>query len=80
MYEARRQLFDIIGWVCAACGNDQEIPEADHPYGRDWDVRKVNQLTRARRYILEAKRGELRPLCKSCNSSDGGLRQGPKRR
>lgn len=65
--ELRRQLFDLLGHVCANCGSE-EMLEVDHPYGRNWKARKLGRYRRHLKYMKELSAGvPLRALCANCN-------------
>jgi hypothetical protein len=69
-YQVLRQaLLKDMGECCAKCGS-YDRPEFDHPYGRDWDIKAVNRITRLTIYRREWLAGRLRILCKSCNQFD----------
>lgn len=70
----RAEINEMLGGVCDLCGAEENL-EVDHPYGRDWQPRKVNRLDRLRRYLREARKGLIRLLCRSCNATDGCKRQ-----
>lgn len=74
VWQLRVEIYRMIGEACVRCGNDQVI-EFDHIHGRDWDIKAVNQLTRTRRYLREARAGLLQPLCKPCNGWKSGGRR-----
>lgn len=74
-YRKRREaLIAKLGGRCTACGSREDL-HFDHPNGRTWNVRAVNQMIRLRRYEREAERGELQLLCSSCNGYDGAVRK-----
>lgn len=67
----RAELSRLIGTVCALAheGGCKGRITADHPKGKKWKTRDLGIETRLRRYIAEAKRGLVRALCYSHNSS-----------
>lgn len=72
-------LWDTMGRVCARCGLRHSL-EFDHPFGRNWQPRKLNCYARARAYLMDWAEGNLRLLCRSCNGSDGAKRLWEKRK
>jgi 5-methylcytosine-specific restriction endonuclease McrA len=62
----REQLIKDMGSICVKCGSDVKI-EIDHIHGRDWDVKRLNRLSRIKKYAQEWKEGKVRLLCKKCN-------------
>ena len=62
----REELIALLGKSCLLC-DSQEHLEVDHPNGRQWDITKLWSTQRIKRYFLEAKTGEVRLLCKTCN-------------
>jgi hypothetical protein len=67
----RAQLHALIGNKCALAHESgcKGPLTADHPNGKKWKSRNLGIETRLRRYIKEAKRGLVRALCYSHNSS-----------
>ncbi len=74
----QQEVWAMLGGRCEACGSTEEL-EIDHPAGRTWDIRKLNRWQRWRRYREEAKRGQVRLLCKRDNGHDGNRRQWAKK-
>lgn len=66
--KARLELIELLGGMCELCWSRDEL-EIDHPHGRKWHIRKVDQSMRIALYRKETQAGLLRVLCKSCNSS-----------
>ena len=67
----KAELWKLLGRVCALAheGGCKGRMTVDHPKGRKWRNREICQETRLRRFIKEAKRGAVRALCHSHNSS-----------
>jgi hypothetical protein len=68
-------LFDTMGNYCHLCGITDVPLELDHPNGRSWNPVKLGRYDRARAYLLDWAMGNLRPLCCSCNKTDGSHRR-----
>lgn len=67
----KAELWKLLGCVCALAseGGCKGRMTVDHPGGKRWKTRDLGIETRLRRYIAEAKRGHVRTLCYSHNSS-----------
>jgi hypothetical protein len=80
-HQLRISLLEVIAPTsqCSCCFTrvDIEDLEIDHIDGCTWRKRAVSAWRRAELYWEEYDRGvRLRPLCKSCNSSDGNRLRG----
>lgn len=79
-YRERRQLIELMGGSCTACGDDEDASgfsmEFDHPNGRDWTPRRKNRWVRMALYRRDWLAGNLRLLCRRCNARDGARRRG----
>ena len=64
----KAELIEALGSQCWACGSIVPL-HIDHPYGRDWQPRKVCFYSRVLRYWKEHLEGKVRLLCKTCNDS-----------
>lgn len=69
----RAQLIAFLGGCCAKCHAREKL-EFDHPRGRSWQPRKLSRHNRIARYWADARAGNLRLLCRSCNGRDGAHR------
>lgn len=69
-YANRRKAALIVelGGCCWACGSLGPL-HVDHPYGRDYQPRKLSFAHRIITYWKEYKLGLVRLLCESCNDS-----------
>jgi len=63
---AKDQLIVDLGGACVLCGSDVEL-HIDHPFGRDWQPRKLEFSHRISRYRQEYKMGLVCLLCAECN-------------
>lgn len=73
----------VLGRYCGACGcaghwlhdasRTHGVPlQVGHLKGRHWSIRRVNTLTRWRRYLREALAGKVQAECGPCNRKHGG--------
>ena len=62
----RAELHEALGGCCAECQSTSQL-EIDHPWGRDWNIRKLSLYNRWLRYRREHQQGLVRLLCKDCN-------------
>lgn len=69
----KADVFAIIGHACFNCGSGDDL-EVDHIGPRSWDLKTVNQETRWKTYLAEAREGLLCCLCARCNGMDGWFR------
>lgn len=70
-YANRRkaELIQAMGNCCWACGALAPL-HIDHPFGRDYQPRKLSFSARVARYWREWTEGQrIRLLCESCNDS-----------
>lgn len=63
----RAALLDMLGRVCAVCGDTAGPFQIDHPAGRDYTPRHLSLYNRMLRYWKEARVGACRVLCSACN-------------
>jgi hypothetical protein len=71
----RAELERLLGPRCVSCGSEEEFTVDHEGGGRVYQARRVSSITRLRLYLEDARRGLVRRLCNSCNSSDGNLRR-----
>ena len=83
IYRLRRaDLVARMGGRCVYCGAIANL-EFHHPYGRTWDLRRVNRLQRLKRYEQDWRAGSnwqggpcalmlLVLACRSCNGQRNG--------
>lgn len=67
----RQALMRQLGNKCAIEGCENDDLEFDHPLGRSYDIKKLSQWTRVKRYAQDLADGNLRLLCRSHNAADG---------
>ncbi len=73
----RAQLICELGGKCALCGSEADL-QFDHPYGRDWSMRKKDSSWRISILTKEISRGLIRLLCATCNAKHKPNRQAQK--
>ena len=75
-YARRDQLMALLGNVCAEPGCESwDRLEFDHPYGRNYDIRRLCRWQRMKRYMADYLAGNLRLLCAVHNGRDGARRR-----
>lgn len=70
----RRELVKLLGGKCVDCGTTKDHKknplEIDHPNGRDYDLRKMDQTWRVAVYFREYRNGvKLEVRCRRCNAN-----------
>ena len=63
-----------LGGKCRLCSSIENL-ELDHPFGKDWEARKLSPQMRMKRYEIDYENGKLSLLCQNCNRKDGATNQ-----